>query len=90
VVQSAGFRDGQWLDTAADPLTDAAKITERFRRPDFGHLQIEVRIDDPKVYTKPWSVTVNQIYAADTDLLEYICLENEQDISHMTAGAASK
>ena len=87
VVQSSGFKDGQWLDTAADPFTDAAKITERFRRPDFGHLQIDVTIDDPKSYTKPWSVRVNQVYAADTDLLEFICLENEKDIKHMKAGA---
>ena len=87
VVQSAGFKDGQWLDTAADPFTDAAKITERFRRPDFGHLQIDVTIDDPKVYTKPVNVRVNQVYAADTDLLEFICLENEKDIKHMAAGA---
>ena len=87
VVQSSGFKDGQWLDTAADPFTDAAKITERFQRPDFGHLQIDVTIDDPKVYSKPWNVRVNQVYAADTDLLEYICLENEKDIKHMAAGA---
>ena len=86
VVQSSGFKDGQWLDAVGNPFTDAAKITERFRRPDFGHLQIEVTVDDSKVYTKPWTVTVNQIYAADTDLLEYICLENEKDIKHMNAG----
>ena len=87
VVQSAGFKDGQWLDTAADPFGEATKVTERFRRPDFGHLQIDVTIDDPKSYTKPWSVRVNQVYAADTDLLEFICLENEKDLKHMSAGA---
>jgi hypothetical protein len=87
VVQSAGYRDGQWLDTAGDPFTDAAKVTERFRRSDFGHLQIEITVDDPKAYTKPWTVTVNQVLAADTDLLEFICLENEKDIRHMNAAA---
>ena len=87
VVESSGFKDGQWLDTAGDPFTDAAKVTERFRRPDFGHLQIEITVNDPKAYTKPWTVTVNQILAADTDLLEFICLENEKDIKHMNAGA---
>ena len=87
VVESSGYKDGQWLDTAGDPFTDAAKITERFRRPDFGHLQIEVTVDDPKAYTKPWTVTVNQVLAADTDLLEFICLENEKDIKHMNAAA---
>src|ERR1051326_4579316 len=88
VVQSSGFKDGQWLDTAADPFGETTKVTERFRRPDFGHLQIDVTIDDPKFYTKPWSVRVNEVYAADTDLLEFICLENEKDIQHMKAGAA--
>ncbi len=87
VVESSGFKDGQWLDTAGDPFTDVAKVTERFRRPDFGHLQIEITVNDPKAYTKPWTVTVNQILAADTDLLEFICLENEKDIKHMNAGA---
>src|ERR1051326_1553801 len=88
VVQSSGFKDGQWLDTGADPFGETTKVTERFRRPDFGHLQIDVTIDDPKFYTKPWSVRVNEVYAADTDLLEFICLENEKDIQHMKAGAA--
>ena len=85
VVESTGFKDGQWLDTAGDPFTDAAKITERFRRPDFGHLQIEITVNDRKAYTKPWTVIVNQTLAADTDLLEFICLENEKDIKHMNA-----
>jgi hypothetical protein len=87
VVQSSGFKDGQWLDTAADPFGETTKVTERFRRPDFGHLQIDVTIDDPTFYTKPWNVKVNEVYAADTDLLEFICLENEKDIQHMKAGA---
>jgi hypothetical protein len=90
VVQSSGYKDGQWLDTAGDPFTDAAKITERFRRPDFGHLQIQITVDDPKAYTKPWNVTVNQVFAGDTDLLEYICLENEKDIKHMNAGVGKQ
>jgi hypothetical protein len=87
VVQTAGFRDGQWLDTEGTPLTDAAKLTERFRRPNFGHLEIEITVDDPNAYTRPWRVKVNQILAADTDLLEFICLENEKDITHMNAAA---
>ena len=87
VVETIGFRDGQWLDTAGDPLTDAAKVTERFRRVDFGHLELQITIDDPKAYTKPWTVKVNQVLAPDTDLLEFICLENEKDIQHMNAGA---
>jgi hypothetical protein len=86
-VHSASFKDGQWLDTVGDPFTDAAKVTERFRRLDFVHLRIEITVDDPKADTKPWTATVNQVLAADSDLLEYICLENEKDIQHMNAAA---
>jgi hypothetical protein len=87
VVQTTGFRDGQWLDTEAAPLTDAAKVTERFRRVDFGHLEIQITVDDPKVYTKPFTFKVNQVLAPDTELIEFICLENERDIQHMNAGS---
>ena len=58
-------------------------MTERFRRPNFGTLEIQVTIDDPKAYTKPWTVNVNQHLALDTDLLEYACLENEKDVPHL-------
>jgi hypothetical protein len=83
VVQTAGFRDGLWADYNGSPLTDAAKMTERFRRVNFGKLEIEVTVDDPKAYTKPWTVKLNQVIALDTELLEYVCLENEKDVSHM-------
>lgn len=83
VVESSGFKDGQWLDFGGDPLTDAAKITERYRRLDFGHLQIEMTVDDPKVYTKPFTFTLNEILLPDTDLLEMICAENEKDLKHI-------
>src|SRR5262245_1434434 len=53
IVESIGFRDDQWLDAAGSPLTNSAKVTERFRRPDYGHLNIEITIDDPKGYTRP-------------------------------------
>ncbi len=83
VVQSAGFRDGLWLDANGSPLTDAARITERFRRPTFGKLEIDVTVDDPKAYRAPWTVSLNQFIALDTDLIDYICNENEQDIPHL-------
>jgi len=83
VVETTGFRDGIWLDIGGDPLTDAAKVTERFRRVDYGHLQVEVTVDDPKAYTKPWTVKLSQVIALDTDLLDYICLENEKDVKHL-------
>ena len=83
MVQTAGLRDGLWLDTGGSPMTDAARITERFRRPNFGKLEVEVTVDDPKAYTKPWTIMVNQSIMLDTDLLEYVCTEGERDVSHM-------
>ena len=83
VVQTNGFRDGIWLDNAGSPLTESGKITERYRRPDFGHLEIAITVDDPKAYTKPWTVTLKQTLRLDTDLLDYIVNENEKSISHM-------
>jgi hypothetical protein len=85
VVQSAGFRDLGWLDVEGSPLTDTAHVTERYRRPDFGHLEIEVTIDDPKAYTKPWTVFVHQRLMADTELIEFVCQEDERDAPHLTA-----
>jgi len=83
VVHSTGFRDGMWLDRNGSPLTSAAKITERFRRPNFGKLEIELTVDDPKAYTAPWTVKLNQFIKLDTDLLDYYCLENEKDMKHL-------
>jgi hypothetical protein len=83
VVETAGFRDGIWLDTSGNPLTDAAKVTERFRRVNYGHLEVEVIVDDPKAYTRPWTVKLKQVIALDTDLLDYVCLENEKDLKHL-------
>ena len=84
-MHTIGFRDGLWLDTGGSPLTDAAKVTEKFRRLNYGTLQIELTVDDPKAYTKPWSIKVTQIIAPDTELLDYICLENERDVRHLAS-----
>jgi hypothetical protein len=83
VVETAGFRDDVWLDVNGSPLTSSGKIIEKFRRPNFGTLNIEVTIDDPKAYTKPFTVMVNQRYMPDTELIEFICSENEQSDSHL-------
>jgi hypothetical protein len=83
VVETIGFKDGLWLDISGTPLTDAAKVTERYRRPTFGTLEIDVTVDDPKAYTKPWSIRLNQILAPDTDMLEFYCIENEKDVPHL-------
>jgi len=65
-------------------LTDRLKITERFRRPVFGRLEVEVTVDDPGAYEKRWTVVLGQHLALDSDLLEYACLENEKDVPHLT------
>ena len=83
VVETIGLRDGLWADFYGSPLTDQARMTERFRRPNFGTLEMQVTIDDAKAYTKPWTVNVNQHFALDTDLLEYACLENEKDVARL-------
>ena len=70
VVHSLGYRDDQTLDLQGSPLTNAAKVTERFRRPVFGRLEIEVTVDDPKAYTQPFTVLVKEDLAPDTDLLD--------------------
>ncbi len=83
VVETNGFQEGQWLDRAGSPLTEAAKMTEKFRRPNYGSLQIEMTVDDPKAYTKPWTIQLNQSIILNTELLDYICLENEKDSTHL-------
>ncbi len=83
VVETSGFNGKTWLDQAGHPATEALHVTERFRRPDFGHLSIEVTINDPKAYTKPWSVTEGMQLLADTDLLEFVCSENNRDLPHL-------
>jgi hypothetical protein len=82
VVRTSGFRDGIWLDRAGNPITPAATITERFRRTDYGHLEIGVTVDDPKAYTSPWTVTLTQSIVLNTELIDYHCAENEKDTAH--------
>jgi len=83
VVETNGFRDDVWLDVNGSPLTNSGKMTERFRRPTFGTLEIEVTVEDPKVYTKPFTVKVNQRIMPDTDLIEFICQENDRSGPHI-------
>jgi hypothetical protein len=83
VVETTGFKDGTWLDRSGSPLTEAAKMTERFRRASYGKMQIEITVDDPKAYTKPWTVTLTHSIVLDTELLDYICLENEKSLTHL-------
>jgi hypothetical protein len=83
VVETTGFRDGGWLDIWGSPLTDAAKLTERFQRLNYGTMRIDVTIDDPKAYTQPFTVRVNQRVVLDGELIEFICGENERSVPHM-------
>src|SRR5579864_3174159 len=83
VIDTTGLRDDTWIDWNGSVLTQAAKVREQIRRPDFGHLQIQVTVDDPKAYTKPWTVTLTQRIVVDTELIDEICLENEQSLKHM-------
>jgi hypothetical protein len=85
VVHTSGFRNGIWLDATGNPMTDAAKITERFHRINFGQMEIEITVDDPKAYTKPWTVKLNQVIILDTDLLDFVCSDNEKDIPHLSS-----
>jgi hypothetical protein len=78
VVETTGFRDGGWLDIFGSPLSDAAKLTERFRRVSYGRMEIDITVDDTKLYTRPWTVRVNQRIMPDQELIEFICLENQR------------
>ena len=77
LVTTTGFNDRSWLDARGTPHSEALRVTERFRRPDFGHMEIEFTFDDPKAFTKPWSVTTQFNLQPDTDLLEFHC-DNEK------------
>jgi hypothetical protein len=83
VVESAGFVENNWLDNGGHPGTEALRLTERFRRPDFGHIDLQMIIDDPKAYTKPWTVNLQFMASPDSELIEYVCDENEKDLKHL-------
>jgi hypothetical protein len=87
VVETSGFNDKTWLDTErGHPATEALHVSERFRRRNFGTLEVVATIDDPKAYTKPWTTKVQKMnLQLNTDILEFICAENERDQSHMPA-----
>jgi hypothetical protein len=89
VVESAGFNDRTWLDRAGHPHSEKLRVTERFRRVDFGHMQYQITYDDPETLTKPLTLSLAVNYRADTDMLESVCNENNRDTVRMvgTAGA---
>ena len=89
VVESNGFNDRTWLDRSGHPHTEALRTTERYRRKDFGHLEISLTLQDAAIYAKPWTVTLAAQLAADTELIEYVCSENAQSALNHWVGKAS-
>jgi len=90
VVTTAGFNDRTWLDFAGHPHSEALRMTERFRRRDFGHMDLQVTLDDPAVYAKALTLNAGGTLAADTELIEYVCLENEKDRVHLVGRTAEE
>lgn len=80
VVETNGIRDDMWLDIQGSPVTESARVTERLTRKSFGIMEVEIAVNDPKAYTRPWSVTIEMAAQVDTGMLEEICLDNEQDV----------
>jgi hypothetical protein len=83
VVESNGFNGKAWLSFQGNPITDALHVTERIHRRDFGHMDIQITIDDPKAYTKPWTAELHPELIPDTELIEFVCNENEKDLPHL-------
>ncbi|HEY5616646.1 MAG TPA: hypothetical protein VIK60_01805 [Vicinamibacterales bacterium] len=83
VVETAGFKEGSWLDNDGHPHTEALRTTERFRRINFGSMEVDVTIDDPKAYSRPWTAeTMRLVLQPDTELLEHLC-ENNRDLERL-------
>jgi len=85
VVDTRGFNGRAWLDQVGKPSTEQLHVVERYTRKDYGHMQIEITIDDPGAYTKPWTITEQVHVLPDTELLEFICNENNTDLEHLPA-----
>ena len=90
VVDTIGMRDDTWIDWNGSVVTEAAKIREEIRRLDFGHIEIKATVDDPKGYTKPWTVTLRQRVVVDAELIDEVCLENEQFVKRMGLDGTGK
>jgi len=88
VVESAGFNDRTWLDDDGHPHSEDLRVTERLRRPDFGHLELERTLEDPKALAERWVIPIRLEFDADTEIIEYVCAENERDRNHLVGNAA--
>jgi hypothetical protein len=83
VVETVGFNDRAWLDVSGHPRSESMHITERYRRRDFGHMDLEIRIEDPSYYTRPFTIKTELNLIPDSNVLEYVCNENEKDRPHL-------
>ena len=82
VVETIGFNDKSWIGRPGYPQSEALRVTERYRRRDFGHIDVQMTVDDTKTFTRPWTATTELLFNPDTELLEYVCNENEKSRQH--------
>jgi hypothetical protein len=90
VVESFGFNDRTWLDDSGHPHTEALRMTERYRRRNFGNLDLEITLQDPAVYARPWTVAVKAELTPDSELIEYVCNEEHSDLGHWVGKASDE
>ena len=83
VVETIGLSKNVWLDLSGSPISEHARITERLRRPDYGHLDVEITVEDPETYTRPWTTTVHEAIQLNIEIIDEVCLENEKSSRHM-------
>ena len=83
VIETRGFNDKAWLDAFGHPRSEALKVVERVRRRDYGHLDVQVTIDDSLMYSRPFSIRYTLTLTPDTDIIESVCAENERDVAHL-------
>jgi hypothetical protein len=86
VVDSAGFNDKGWMDAWGHPRSEALRVQERFHRRDFGHLDVQATVDDPKILTMPVTIKFTELLVPNSDILETFCMEGERDRAHMPTG----
>ena len=84
-MDTAGFNDESWLDVLGHRHSEALRVQERFRRRDFGHMEVQVTLEDPKTFTKPFTIKFTQLLIPDSDILESSCTENEKDRPHLAS-----
>ena len=83
VVETVGMLDNAWIDEQGSPVSGEARVTERIRRPNYGTLEVEITVNDPRAYTKAWTVSANQRLLADDELVEFVCGENNTSVEHL-------